>query len=130
MKFFRKRLNETSLDTKRQGAPLFLSFVRKGRDQKNLGAPSFATHGSIVPQEIVNGRKGWALKAPLVIVCLTATLVVARAAMPEWIQNIEARALVETAIFRSVSLPTGSVTVRRPPAETVPALADLVKITL
>ncbi|HEU4416167.1 MAG TPA: hypothetical protein VFT65_15370, partial [Candidatus Angelobacter sp.] len=47
--------------------------------------------------------------------------------MPEWIQNIEARSLVEAAIFRSVSLPEGSVTIRRPPAETVPALSELVK---
>src|SRR5258708_36770408 len=51
----------------------------------------------------------------------------ARAAMPEWIQNIEARSLIEAAIFRSVSLPTGSITIRRPPAETVPALGDLIK---
>lgn len=54
-------------------------------------------------------------------------LLAARAAMPEWIQNIEVRSLVEAAIFRTVALPAGSVTVRRPPAETVPALDELVK---
>src|SRR5262249_31968833 len=48
-------------------------------------------------------------------------------AMPEWIQNIEARSLVEAAIFRTVSLPRGPVTVRRPPSETVAALNDLLK---
>jgi tetratricopeptide (TPR) repeat protein/Tfp pilus assembly protein PilF len=52
---------------------------------------------------------------------------VARAAMPEWIQNIEAGALVEAAIFRSVLLPSGPLAIRRPPAESVPALAELVK---
>jgi len=67
------------------------------------------------------------VKSSLFLVCLVLGLAVARAAMPEWLQNIEARALVEAAIFRSVSLPTGPVTVRRPPAETVPALADLVQ---
>src|SRR5262249_10801226 len=59
--------------------------------------------------------------------CLIAGLLAARAAMPEWIQNIEARSLVEAAIFRTVSLPRGPVTVRRPPSETVAALNDLLK---
>ncbi|HZS28327.1 MAG TPA: hypothetical protein VFB76_13940, partial [Candidatus Angelobacter sp.] len=59
--------------------------------------------------------------------CLGGGLLAARAAMPEWIQNIEVHSLVEAAIFRTVALPTGSVTVRRPPAETVPALGELVK---
>src|SRR5689334_484223 len=47
--------------------------------------------------------------------------------MPEWIQNIEVRSLVEAAIFRTVPLPAGAVTIRRPPAESVPALGELVK---
>ena len=67
------------------------------------------------------------VKACVFLGCLGGGLLAARAAMPEWIQNIEVRSLIEAAIFRTVALSTGSVTVRRPPAETVPALGDLVK---
>lgn len=67
------------------------------------------------------------VKACIFVGCLGCGLLAARAAMPEWIQNIEVRSLVEAAIFRTVALPTGSVTVRRPPAETVSALGELVK---
>ena len=67
------------------------------------------------------------IETSMLVGCLAAGLMVARAAMPEWIQNIELHALVETAIFRSVTLPTGPVTIKRPPAETVAALGDLVK---
>ncbi|HKR94886.1 MAG TPA: hypothetical protein VJW55_05975, partial [Candidatus Angelobacter sp.] len=67
------------------------------------------------------------VKACIFVGCLGGGLLAARAAMPEWIQNIEVRSLVEAAIFRTVALPTGPVTVRRPPAETVPALGELVK---
>src|SRR6266481_2306548 len=67
------------------------------------------------------------IKTSFILIGLAAGVLAARAAMPEWIQNIEARSLIEAAIFRSVSLPTGSITIRRPPAETVPALGDLIK---
>ena len=66
-------------------------------------------------------------KIVLLALSLAAGVLVARAAMPEWIQNIEVHSLIEAAIFRTVSLPTGSITIRRPPAETVSALGDLVK---
>ena len=66
-------------------------------------------------------------KASLLFLSLTACFMAARAAMPEWIQNIEVRSLVEAAIFRTVPLPTGPISIRRPPAETVPALGELVK---
>jgi len=82
-----------------------------------LGAPSF-------PRFL---RKGWVLKSLLLLGCLAAGLMAARAAMPAWVQNIEVRSLVEAAIFRSVSLPSGPLTIRRPPAESVPALGELVK---
>ncbi len=68
-----------------------------------------------------------ALRTGFILTTLAAGVVAAGAAAPEWIQNIEARSLIEAAIFRSVSLPTGSITIRRPPAETVPALGDLIK---
>src|SRR5262249_23958831 len=60
-------------------------------------------------------------------VCVATGLLAARAAMPEWVQNIEVRSLMEATIFRTVPLPTGPITIRRPPAESVPALGDLVK---
>lgn len=67
------------------------------------------------------------IKTSLFLGCFALGLVAARAALPDWIQNIEARSLAEAAIFRAVSLPTGTITIRRPPAETVPALGELVK---
>ncbi|HZI55785.1 MAG TPA: hypothetical protein VFF39_03365, partial [Verrucomicrobiae bacterium] len=67
------------------------------------------------------------VKTSLLLACVVAGLVAARAAMPEWIQNIEVRSLVEAAIFRTAQLPTGAITIRRPPAESVPALGELVK---
>jgi len=82
-----------------------------------LGAPS-------VPRFL---RKGWVLKSLLLLGCLAAGLMAARAAMPAWVQNIEVRSLVEAAIFRTVPLPAGPITIRRPPAESVPALGELLK---
>lgn len=67
------------------------------------------------------------LQISLVVAAAAAGVIAARAAMPEWIQNIEARSLIEAAIFRTVPLPGGPVTMRRPPAETVPALGELIK---
>jgi tetratricopeptide (TPR) repeat protein len=66
-------------------------------------------------------------QASLLLLCVIAGLLAARAAMPEWVQNIEFHSLAEAAIFRTVSLPTGPITIRRPPAESVAALGDLVK---
>jgi Tfp pilus assembly protein PilF len=61
------------------------------------------------------------------MIALTVGFMAARAAMPEWIQNIELRSLAEAAIFRTVALPSGSIAIRRPPAESVAALSELVK---
>ena len=47
--------------------------------------------------------------------------------LPRWIRNIEASSAVEAAFFRMMSLPNGGVLFRRPPRETRPALADLIK---
>jgi tetratricopeptide (TPR) repeat protein len=63
----------------------------------------------------------------LLLIGLAAGFAAARAAMPAWVQNIEVRSLVEAAIFRTVPLPAGPITIRRPPAESVPALGELVK---
>jgi len=47
--------------------------------------------------------------------------------LPSWIRNSEAASAIEAAFFRMMSLPGGSVLFRRPPRETRPALADLIK---
>src|SRR5438270_10098634 len=57
---------------------------------------------------------------------LTLALV-AFATVPEWTRNIRAHSPVESAIFRSVPLPGGEITIRRPPSETVPALTGLIQ---
>ena len=43
-----------------------------------------------------------------------------------WVQNIEAKNVLEGVFFRSFPLPSGSVLVRRPPGETRPALTGLI----
>ena len=62
-----------------------------------------------------------------VFVALAGWLVSARGALPSWIRNVEAGTAIEAALFRAMSLPGGAVLFRRPPAETRPALDDLIK---
>jgi predicted Zn-dependent protease len=52
--------------------------------------------------------------------------VVARGELPYWIRNVEAKSAIEGALFRMMSLPGGAVAFRRPPAETRPALGELI----
>ena len=47
--------------------------------------------------------------------------------LPSWIRNIDAGTAIEAVFFRMMSLPTGAIAFRRPPQETRPALADLLK---
>ena len=51
----------------------------------------------------------------------------AKGSLPSWIRNIEGGTEVERAFFRMMSLPYGDVFFRRPPAETRPALAELIQ---
>ena len=67
------------------------------------------------------------LKVSFLLLIVVALALAAGASMPAWIQNIEVRTLLESAIFRTVSFPGGPITIRRPPAETVPALTELIK---
>jgi lipopolysaccharide biosynthesis regulator YciM len=114
----------------------FARSLSKGWDQKQrginsgAGAPSFAAVKTIVRHDTANGGKGWARRSLMALTFLgffTIAFALARAAMPEWLQNIEVHSLVETAIFRTVNLPGGPVIIKRPAAETVPALGDLLK---
>lgn len=62
-----------------------------------------------------------------VFVTLAGWVASARGALPEWIRNVEGGTAIEAALFRAMSLPGGAVLFRRPPAETRPALGELIK---
>jgi cellulose synthase operon protein C len=47
--------------------------------------------------------------------------------LPFWVRNLEASSALEAVFFRMMWLPGGAVPFRRPPRETRPALADLIK---
>ena len=51
----------------------------------------------------------------------------AKGELPGWIRNIETRTDIERAFFRAMTLPYGDVLYRRPPAETRPALGELIQ---
>ncbi|MFZ0908835.1 MAG: tetratricopeptide repeat protein [Candidatus Acidiferrales bacterium] len=51
----------------------------------------------------------------------------ASGALPSWIRNVEAGTEIERAFFRAMPLPSGSVLFRRPPAETRPAIGELIQ---
>jgi predicted Zn-dependent protease len=51
----------------------------------------------------------------------------ASGALPSWIRNVEAGTAIERAFFRMMPLPYGEVLFRRPPAETRPALGELIQ---
>ena len=54
-------------------------------------------------------------------------VVTASGALPSWIRNVEAGTAIERAFFRMMPLPYGNVLFRRPPAETRPALGELIQ---
>ena len=66
----------------------------------------------------------------LLLVGVAAVGVVATLSMgelPSWIRNVEANSAMEAVFFRMMSLPSAAVAFRRPPAETRPALTELIK---
>jgi predicted Zn-dependent protease len=64
-----------------------------------------------------------------VVLALVAAgcLITAKGALPTWIRNMEAGTEIERAFFRTMALPYGDVLFRRPPAETRPALGELIQ---
>ncbi len=62
-----------------------------------------------------------------VFVTFAGWVVSARGALPDWMRNVEAETTIEAALFRAMPLPGGAVLFRRPPAETRPALGELIK---
>jgi predicted Zn-dependent protease len=47
--------------------------------------------------------------------------------LPSWVRNVEAGTAIERAFFRMMPLPYGNVLFRRPPAETRPAIGELIQ---
>ena len=72
-------------------------------------------------------RKLYIIAAVLFAVIVAGLFVTAKGELPTWIHNIEARTAVESAFFRAMRLPYGDVLFRRPSAETVPALGELIQ---
>jgi tetratricopeptide (TPR) repeat protein len=67
------------------------------------------------------------LLALAVFIAAVGATVSALGELPGWIRNIDGSSAVEAVFFRMMSLPNGAVAFRRPPRETRPALADLIK---
>jgi tetratricopeptide (TPR) repeat protein len=67
------------------------------------------------------------LLAVLVVIAAMGGTISALGELPSWIRNIEESTALEAVFFRMMSLPHGAVAFRRPPSETRPALADLIK---
>jgi len=63
----------------------------------------------------------------LLLVIVAGFALSAKGELPAWIRNIEAKTEVERAFFRAMQLPYGDVLFRRPPAETRPALGELIQ---
>ena len=64
-----------------------------------------------------------------VVLALVAAGFVATASgvLPSWVRNVEAGTAIERAFFRMMPLPYGNVLFRRPPAETRPAIGELIQ---
>jgi len=72
------------------------------------------------------GRKWWIATAT-VLLTSAGFVLAAKGDLPIWIRNVEAKTGLERAFFRSMQLAYGEVLFRRPPAETRPALGELVQ---
>jgi len=56
-----------------------------------------------------------------------AVALAAWAAIPEWMHGIDSGSALERVFFSKVPMPGGEITIRRPPAEAVPALGEMIK---
>ncbi len=72
-------------------------------------------------------RRFLGLAGAVVLVVVAGWTISAKGALPSWISNIEAGTQLENAFFRVMALPYGKVLYRRPPAETLPALGELIR---
>jgi tetratricopeptide (TPR) repeat protein/Flp pilus assembly protein TadD len=69
----------------------------------------------------------WRTGGALLLIVVAGFTLSAKGELPAWIRNIEAKTDVERAFFRAMQLPYGDVVFRRPPAETRPALGELIQ---
>jgi cellulose synthase operon protein C len=76
----------------------------------------------------IAGVKRVVFAAALAALGIAGLLASARAELPQWIRNIEARSGLEAVFFRLMAVPGGAVMYRRPPAETRPALRQLIEL--
>jgi len=74
-----------------------------------------------------SSRRGTRLFAAVALVAAIGWTISAVGELPSWIRNVEANSALQAVFFRMMSLPGGAVLFRRPPRETRPALADLIK---
>ena len=72
-------------------------------------------------------NRAWSIGAAVLLVGAGTFALTAKGELPAWIHNIEAKTDLERAFFRAMQLPYGEVLFSRPPAETRPALADLIQ---
>jgi predicted Zn-dependent protease len=72
-------------------------------------------------------NRTWRNGGALLLVIVAGFALSAKGELPVWIRNIEAKTDVERAFFRAMHLPYGDVLFRRPPAETRPALGELIQ---
>ncbi len=87
------------------------------------------------PSPAVSGRRSASRGTPtlrtlprriaLAVLALLAITLAARADLARWVQDIDAASALRAVFFRSVTLPSGPVTVRRPPRETREELTKL-----
>ena len=69
----------------------------------------------------------WRIGTAVVLLASAGFVLRAKGDLPTWIRNVEAKTGLERALFRTMQLPYGEVLFRRPPAETRPALGELVQ---
>ena len=72
-------------------------------------------------------NRTWLIGGAFLLVIAAGFALSAKGELPGWIRNIEAKTEVERAFFRAMRLPYGDVLFRRPPAETRPALGELIQ---
>ncbi len=72
-------------------------------------------------------NRTWLISGAFLLVIVAGFALSAKGELPGWIRNIEAKTEVERAFFSAMRLPYGDVLFRRPPAETRPALGELIQ---
>jgi tetratricopeptide (TPR) repeat protein len=102
----------------------FLNLSSNDLPKKNLSTNASEHNNS--PRTDLSHRRARLLAALAFVVAIGWTIF-AMGELPSWIRNVEAGSALQAVFFRMMSLPGGDVLFRRPPRETRPALAGLIK---